>query len=237
MIEEELYRRVGQEVPLNVRCRQGPLADRRCTDILCCLMYAVLLVSIILLAIFSNSAIKMSDSELQEKLSKTNEAHPLLAVSHSIVYILISLSCVVALSFFLLIISFTVPLISIYLVLPSMLMLMLFLGLGFIYRFFGNKLPFVNEDLQQTYASEHSYVSAIVGTAFIMGFVISLVVIILKQQRIKFIVVALKIAKICFWQNCYMIVLSFVLSALSLTFLYANLKLLQVSQLQKEGQN
>jgi ABC-type polysaccharide/polyol phosphate export permease len=85
---------------------------------------------------------------VRERLSKTSEAHPLLAIFSSVVYILISLSCVVALSFALLVISFTVPSIAIYLVLPLMLILMLLLGSGFIYRFFGNKLPFVNEDLQ-----------------------------------------------------------------------------------------
>lgn len=77
----------------------------------------------------------------------------------------------------------------------------------------------------------------LVGIAFILGFVVSLVVIVLKQQRIKFIVAALSLAKQCFWDNCYMIFLSFFLSAISLAALYINLRFLEISELQKQGQH
>jgi hypothetical protein len=76
-----------------------------------------------------------------------------------------------------------------------------------------------------------------VGIAFIMGFVISLVVILLKQQRIKFIVTALSLAKTCFWDNCYMIFISFALSAVSIGALYLNLKFLEISELGEKGQH
>jgi hypothetical protein len=76
-----------------------------------------------------------------------------------------------------------------------------------------------------------------VGVAFILGFVVSLVVILLKQQRIKFIVAALSLAKICFWDNCYMILISFVLSAVSIGALYLNLKFLEISELEERGQH
>jgi hypothetical protein len=80
-------------------------------------------------------------------------------------------------------------------------------------------------------------VSLLVGIAFILGFIISLVVILLKQQRIKFIVASLCLAKICFWENIYMIFISFALSAVSLAAIYVNLKFLEISELQKQGQH
>ena len=36
-------------------------------------------------------------------------------------------------------------------------------------------------------------------------------------------------AKVCFWQNCYMFILAIVLAALSIVFLYINITLLQIS--------
>jgi hypothetical protein len=52
------------------------------------------------------------------------------------------------LGFALTVISFIIPSVSAYIIIPLMLLLMLLLGAGFIYRFFGNKLPFVNQDIQ-----------------------------------------------------------------------------------------
>lgn len=72
-------------------------------------------------------------------------------------------------------------------------------------------------------------VSLIVGVAFILGFVVSIIVIFLKQQRMKFIVASLALAKICFWQNFYMIFISFGLSIVSIAALYGNIKLLEIS--------
>lgn len=166
---------------------------------------------------------------MEAKLAKSDSSNPLLAISNSIVYIVLSLACVVAVSFALVLISFIIPSVSAYIIIPLILLLMLLLGTGFIYSFFGKKLPFVDENFQQTYATSHSEISLIVGIAFILGFVISLIVILLKQQRIKFMVAALSLAKICFWDNCYMIFLSFGLSAVSLAALYFNLRLLEIS--------
>jgi hypothetical protein len=174
---------------------------------------------------------------VEAKLAKGDDANPLLAISNSILYIVLSLACVVAVCFVLVLISFVIPSVSAYIVIPLILLLMLLLGAGFIYSFFGQALPFVNEEFQQTYATSHSVISLVVGVAFILGFVVSLVVIVLKQQRIKFVVAALSLAKICFWDNCYMIFLSFGLSALSLAALYCNLRLLEISELQKQGQH
>jgi hypothetical protein len=147
------------------------------------------------------------------------------------------LACVVAVSFVLVLISFIIPSLSAYVIIPLILLLMLLLGAGFIYSYFGKQLPFVDPDFQQTYATAHSVVSLLVGIAFLLGFVVSLIVILLKQQRIRFIVAALSLAKSCFWDNVYMIFLSFGLSAISLGALYANLRLLEISEVQKQGQH
>lgn len=170
---------------------------------------------------------------MEAQLEDNNESDPLLAISSSITYIVLSLACVVAFSFVLVLISFVIPSVSAYIVIPLILLLMLLLGAGFLYSYFGKQLPFVDSDFQQTYATAHSFISLVVGIAFLVGFVVSLVVILLKQQRIKFIVAALSLAKTCFWDNCYMIFLSFGLAALSLGALYVNLRLLEISELQK----
>lgn len=146
---------------------------------------------------------------------------------------MLSLACVIAVSFVLVLISFIIPALSAYVIIPLILLLMLLLGAGFIYSYFGQQLPFVDPDFQQTYATSHSIVSLLAGIAFLLGFMISLVVILLKQQRIRFIVAALSLAKSCFWDNIYMIFLSFGLSAISLAALYANLRLLEISEMQK----
>ena len=112
---------------------------------------------------------------------------------------MISILTAIAFSFILVVISFIIPSISAYIMIPLILLTMLLLGAGFLYRYFGNKLPFISKEIQVTYASSNSVVSLIVGIAFLAGFVISLIVILLKQQRIKFIVACLRLAKLCFW--------------------------------------
>lgn len=136
------------EVQLSVQCRDGPLTQRRCTDVLCCIIYLLLLASIIFLAIFASSAIKMSRAEVEAKLEKRNDSNPLLAVSSSITYIVLSLACVVAVSFVLVVISFIIPSVSAYVIIPLILLFMLLLGTGFIYSYFGKRLPFIGEGFQ-----------------------------------------------------------------------------------------
>jgi len=150
----------------------------------------------------------------------------LLAISQAALYIILSLTFVIAISLLLVITSFLIPSISAYIFIPLLLILMLLLGAGFLYRYFGNRLPLVSEDLQSQYAGEHSVISLIIGVAFLAGFVISVIVLILKQQRIKYVVAALSLAKICFWDNVYMFLISICLSAVSIGALYFNLRLL-----------
>jgi hypothetical protein len=52
------------DVQLSMQCRDGPLNERKCTDMFCCILYLLLLGSIVFLAVFASSAIKMSQAEV-----------------------------------------------------------------------------------------------------------------------------------------------------------------------------
>ena len=112
---------------------------------------------------------------------------------------------------------------------------MLVLGTGFLYRFFGNTLPFLNNEIQRSYINKYSILTLVSGITFIVGFLISLVVILSKQQRIKFIVAALKLAKLCFWDNCYVFGVSIMLSAVTMAFYFANIQFIRFFMAQKKG--
>jgi hypothetical protein len=79
-------------------------------------------------------------------------------------------------------------------------------------------------------------VSLLVGIIFILGFVISLVVIMMKQHRIKFIVASLKLAKLCFWDNIYMFGVSIILSGISIGVFYVNIIFIRYVMVQMKGQ-
>ena len=112
---------------------------------------------------------------------------------------------------------------------------MLVLGTGFLYRYFGNRLPFLTTEIQKSYINKYSPLTLISGITLIVGFLISLVVILSKHQRIKFIVAALKLAKLCFWDNCYVFGVSILLSGLTMAFYYANIQFIRFFMAQKWG--
>lgn len=117
-----------------------------------------------------------------------------------------------------------------YFYMPIMLVLMLLLGAAFLYRFFGQSFPFIPEESQDKYVHKDSIMALVVGIMFVAGFVISLITITCKRQKFKNILPVLQMAKICFWENCYMFILAIVLSVLSILFLYINVVLLEISQ-------
>jgi hypothetical protein len=55
-------------VQLSVQCRDGPLAERRCTDLFCCITYLLLLATVLFLGVFASSAIKMTWQEVNAQL-------------------------------------------------------------------------------------------------------------------------------------------------------------------------
>ena len=65
--------------------------------------------------------------------------------------------------------------------------------------------------------------------AFLVGFIASLVVALTKQQRIRFIFAMLKLAKICFWDNSYIFIVSFLLSVMSIAVIVLNFECISMS--------
>jgi hypothetical protein len=113
-----------------------------------------------------------------------------------------------------------------YFYVPFMLLLMLLLGAAFLIRFFGQSFPFIPESSQEKYVHKDSIMALVIGIIFIAGFIISLITITCKREKFKHILPVLQMAKICFWENCYMFILAIVLSILSILFLYCNVLLL-----------
>ncbi len=48
------------DVQLSVQCRDGPIAERRCTDAFCCILYLLLLAAVLFLGLSASSATQMS---------------------------------------------------------------------------------------------------------------------------------------------------------------------------------
>ncbi len=140
---------------------------------------------------------------------------------------MITLACVIALCLILALTTFLIPSIVAYLYIPLFMILLLAIGVGFIYRYTGNKLPFLNSEMQEKFLNKSPPMFALIaGVLFLLGFLISIIIICVKRQKFKYIVSILRIAKICFWQNCYMIFLSMGLSALTVAVMYFNILLL-----------
>lgn len=152
-------------------------------------------------------------------------------------YIIISVASAAALCVVVVVITFIIPAISAYILMPLMLLLMLLLGSSFLYRYFGNKLPFINKNIQDKYAGDHTFVSLIVGIGFLVGFLVAMIVLCAKQSRFRFIVSSLQLAKKCFWDNAYCFICSFIFSGISLLALYFNLLFLEIASLQSKGQH
>lgn len=125
--------------------------------------------------------------------------------------------------------TYIIPAIAAYLFIPIMLVMMMLLGVGFIYRYFGHHLPFVNQQFQSAYVASYDTVFLIIGILFLIGFVVALIVVLSRQNRIKFIYAMLKLAKICFWQNIFVFAVAIVLSAISIGMMTLNIYIIAMS--------
>lgn len=132
--------------------------------------------------------------------------------------------------------SYVIPEVAAYVYIPLCLVLMLVLGSGLMYRFFGNRLPFLDPEIQKSYINKYSLLTLVCGVGCIVGFLISLIVILAKQQRIKFIVASLKLAKLCFWDNCYAFGVSILLSGVTMAVFYVNIQFIRFAMVQRKGQ-
>ena len=68
-----------------------------------------------------------------------------------------------------------------------------------------------------------------------VGFAGSLLVILGKQQRLKFVSASLKLAQLCFWDNCYVFGVSVLLSGVTMAAWFANIQFISFAMAQKEG--
>ena len=142
---------------------------------------------------------------------------------------------VAAVCFILVITTFTIPAIATYIYIPLFLALMLFAGVIFLIRYFGQKIPFVSEGIQNNFASSHSFVTLIIGIAFILGFLISIFTILNKRSKFSNILPVLKIARAAFWPNCYLFFFSIFFSMLSIAALVINISLLGICLTRKDN--
>ena len=141
---------------------------------------------------------------------------------------------VVAVCFLLVITSFIIPALAAFFYIPLFLLLMLFAGVLFMLRYFGIHLPIIRAEMQDEYAAKGDFTTLIIGIAFLIGFLTALFTICTKRSKFKHIVPVLKIAKACFWSNCYIIIFSFIFSIFSVAFLVLNYVLFSLALTKKE---
>jgi hypothetical protein len=113
---------------------------------------------------------------------------------------------------------------------------MLFISVIFLVRYFGKTLPFLDAELQDELAQKKSVFTLIAGVLFLIGFLASIITLVTKRGKFKNIVPVLQISKICFWENCYLLIVSVFFSILSIAALYINITLLQISQVKEKSQ-
>lgn len=131
--------------------------------------------------------------------------------------------------------TFTIPSIATYIYIPLFLILMLFAGVSFLLRYFGQTLPLISVDIQKNFAESNSPVTLVVGIAFIVGFFAAAFTIFTKRSKFSNIVPVLRIARAAFWPNCYMFFFSFFFTILSIGALVANVSLLGICLTRKNN--
>ena len=171
----------------------------------------------------------ISPTLLNHLLKKNGASLPFLSTYKVMPFILTSWAIAAGICLIIVITVYLIPAIAAFLFIPLILLLMLLLGAAFVYRFFGHKLPFVSSQFQIAYVASYNTASLIIGLLFITAFVVSLIVILTRQQRIKFIHSMLKLSKICFWDNIYILAVSLFLSALSIGLMFLNIYAITLS--------
>ena len=172
---------------------------------------------------------QISQSTLNNLLAKHGASLPFLSTYQAMPYIITGWAIATGICLFIVITIYLIPAIAAYLFIPIMLTLMLITGASFIYRFFGKHLPFVPSYIQSNYVASYNTASLIIGILLVIGFIVSLAVVLTRQRRIKFIYSLLRLAKICFWNNIYLFGLSILLSAISIGFMFLNIFIIKLS--------
>lgn len=170
----------------------------------------------------------MTPEEIKNNLSQSSFGSPFLAIIQAIIPIILALAFVAAICLILVITTFTIPAIATYIYIPLFLILMLFAGIIFLIRFFGQTIPFVSTNIQNNFAKSQSIITLITGLAFIVGFIAAIYTIFSKRSKFANINPVLRIARAAFWPNCYMFIFSFIFTAISVAALVANISLLGI---------
>lgn len=92
----------------------------------------------------------------------------------------------------------------------------------------------IGTDIQKDLAAKGDITTLVIGVAFLVGFLAAVVTLCTKKSKFQHIVPVLRIAKICFWSNCYLFIFSIFFCCLSLAALSANYALLSLSQTKQE---
>ena len=214
---------------MQVQCRDGPIRERRCTDWGCCLFYLLLLITVAVFAVMESKRPQISATTLNNLLTHHGASLPFLSTYQAMPYIITSWAIASGLSIFIVITIYIIPAIAAYLFIPIMLVMMLLTGVAFIYRFFGKHLPFIPNYIQSNYVAAYNTASLVIGILLVVAFVVSLIVVLTRQRRIKFIYSLLRLAKICFWDNIYLFAVSILLSAISIGFMFLNIFIIKLS--------
>jgi hypothetical protein len=105
-------------------------------------VYILLLIFVATLAVIASKE-RIDDSTLDQMMRTKGSTLFFTSIHKSAPYIIISLGIAIGLCVIIVITIYLIPAIAAYLFIPIMLLMMLLLGAGFIYRFFGKRLPFV----------------------------------------------------------------------------------------------
>ena len=117
--------------------------------------------------------------------------------------IILAMAVVGVICLILVITTLVLPSLVTYFYIPITLLLMLLLGVAFLYRYFGNAFPFISEASQDRYLQKDSLMALGVGIGFLVAFVIAIITICCKREKFGYVLPVLQMAKVCFWDNCY----------------------------------
>jgi hypothetical protein len=113
----------------------------------------------------------------------------------------LTLAGMVLLCIILIVTTFIVPSIMTYVYLFLFEVILLLLSAGLFYRYFQGKLPFVNIEFASHY--QGNVIMLILAILFAVGFIVSSIMLFGRLGKIKFVVIVLRVAKRCFWENFY----------------------------------
>lgn len=95
----------------------------------------------------------MTFDEVEQKLSDVNRYDLILSIPASRSEIYVSVTITTGICLVITILTFLLPSIMIYLIIPVILIMLLLIGVAFLLRFFGNDLPFFDLQTQDAYAA------------------------------------------------------------------------------------